>query len=253
MDKVSKNVKNIIRILKDIDSNIDLARDRFQFDILINVQDDKPFSLSSLSSQLNASRKSLADAIQKMKNKGIVEKLGRDRYRLSEKGLRIKKTIVDLASSKLLSENIYDMFYVARIILILGTLNREWVPVTTLASYFNTTGDKIARIIKENTDEKILKTREGLTGIEVALTFEGRNLYNKLLDDISIGPYTAKVLRILTGTPNIFASLKRFILFNLIAGILTVVFSFITNYVIIVAAVWVIVTLYITILIYSKT
>ena len=49
MDKVSKNVKNVIKILKDIDSNIDLARDRFQFDILINVSENKTFSLSSLS------------------------------------------------------------------------------------------------------------------------------------------------------------------------------------------------------------
>ena len=204
--------------------------------------------------ELEVNRKSLADALQKLKNKGIVEKLGRDRYRLSEKGLKIRKTIMDLASSsKLMSENIYDMFFVSRIVLILGTLGREWVSLSTLASYFNMGTERISRIIREYSNSKILKTREGLTGLEVALTFEGRNLYNKLLDDIGIGPYTAKVLRILTGTPNIFSSLKRFILFNLFIGLLSVVLSLTTRYAIIIVSAWTIISLYVSILIYSRT
>jgi len=254
MSKNPKNVKTLIRILKEIDSNIDLARDKFQIDILISAAEDKPFSLTELAEKLGISRKSLADAVQKLKNKKIVKKLGRDKYTLSEKGLKIRRTLAELATStKTMSESIYDIFHIIMIILTLGTLEREWVPLSTLAKHLHEDKSRIEKLVKDYSNEKILKVREGVTGLELALTFEGRNLYNNILDDMGVGAYSLKVLKIVTGSPSPFQALKRFLLINLLFGTTTLIISLFTRYALIAVAAWIMTSLYVMILIYSKT
>lgn len=249
----SKNVKELVNILKEIDSNIDLARDRFQIDILINATIDKYFSISEFSELFGVNRKSLADAVQKMKNKGLVEKLGRDKYKLTEKGVRIRKILSELASSRVFSQDIYDLFHFLQIILILGTIDREWVSISTLAKYLDIDQGVIEKIVKKYSDEKIIKVREGILGIEVALTFEGRNLYAKILDDMGLGIYTARILRILTGSPLPFQALKRFVLLNLFIGLTVSIMGLFTWYVLVPLIIWAILSIYIMILMYSRT
>lgn len=85
-----------INMLREIDSVIDLARGWLQIRLLLAIG-ERGVSVDALSATLGQPRKTILDALRKMRLKGLVEE-SKGYYRLAERGLNLYRMLVSLAS-----------------------------------------------------------------------------------------------------------------------------------------------------------
>jgi len=218
---LSGEVMTLLKVLREIDGIVDLARGEVQLLVLLSAKDGmvRP---SVLADSLGLRSKTVIDAVQKLKRKGLLKKLGRDRYKLTDKGRRLKRLIFSLprASAMLGSqEAVYQAYMISEAVLILGTVAESWYPLSRLARHVGVSAGKLHEIVEQC---DLFKVREAPHGIEVALSFDGRRLYEELLRRRGLGPTVAKVLSMLTFTPDPRKALSRFFILYLAVSALVV-------------------------------
>lgn len=245
---------NTLEKLRLIDSIVDFARGHIQFSIILTTLDDGYVIPDYAAEKLKLSRKSVIDAIQKLKKKGLLYKSKSNVYTLTEKGKKFASLLMETLSS--LSpvgsiDKIIEAYKISETILLVGTSTKEWVNIKEIAKYLAMKPEQLEKII-ETKASKILKTRKFSGNTYVALTYEGTELYELLLESIKLGPLTAKTLTLMTGTLDPRDALRRFMIVYLLISIL--VFLELTQppYGIISAIVWAAASFYLAFLIYSK-
>jgi len=240
--------------LRLIDSIIDFARGQIQLSVILTMLDNERIIPDYTAEKLKLSRKSVIDAIQKLKRKGLLYKSKGNVYLLTEKGKKFTRLLLETLSS--LSpidsiDKIVEAYKISETVLLAGTSTKEWVDIREIAKHLDMNPKQLEKII-ESKASKIIKTRKVSGNTYIALTYEGTELYELLLESIKLGPLTAKTLALMTGTLDPRDALRRFMIVYLLISIL--VFFELTQppYGIISAIVWAAASFYLAFLIYSK-
>ncbi|AKA72581.1 MarR family transcriptional regulator [Saccharolobus solfataricus] len=80
---------NVFDVLRELDSIVDFARAKLQWDILFFINSRGPSSISEIAEGTNNSKKAVIDAIRKLVEKELIIKVKYDVYDLSEKGKQV--------------------------------------------------------------------------------------------------------------------------------------------------------------------
>ncbi|BDB98954.1 MarR family transcriptional regulator [Saccharolobus caldissimus] len=99
---------SVFDTLRELDSIVDFARAKLQWDILFFINSKGPSSVSEIAEGTNNSKKAVIDAIRKLIDKELVVKVKYDVYDLSEKGKELLNKLNDLINNKTLKENIME-------------------------------------------------------------------------------------------------------------------------------------------------
>jgi len=217
-----------ISIIKEVDSVIDLSRGEVQLSIIIHA-DNGEIKPSEIAEKLGLKTRTVIDAVQKLKRKNVLEKIGRNRYKLTSKGIKVRKTLLGLykiASKYWLQNNLYDMYLALEALLILGTRDIEWYPIRLLAEEMKVPYKKLLNIL-ETFGQPLFKTRKAIYGLEVALTYEGRRFYEELLRREGLGPLITGTIARITFTFNPYIAIRRFMMAYLIISTVVIIGAFI--------------------------
>jgi len=218
---LDEDVKSLLEVLREIDRLVDIARGEVQLLVLLSAKGElvRP---TVVAESLGLRTKTVVDAVQKLKRKGLLKKLGKDRYRLTDRGRRLRELIYNLprATAMLGSRDaIYGAYIISEAVLILGTTGEEWYPLRRLAEHVGVSPGRLRRILGIS---KLFKLRSTPHGEEVALSYDGQRLYEELLRRRGLGPTVARVLSILTFTPDPRKALTRFFTAYLVISALVV-------------------------------
>ncbi len=242
-----------IEKLRLIDGIVDFARGYIQLSVMLTVINGEKIIPDYTAEKLKLPRKSVIDAIQKLKRKGLICKKG-NIYMLTEKGKKFSKLLQDIVGS-LSSINsidkIMESYRISEAVLLIGTSTKEWVDIRSVAKQLDLKPEQLEKLIKTRA-ANLVKIRKIADSTLLALTYEGAELYDLLLESIKLGPLTARTLSLLTGTLDPRNALRRFMVAYLLVSIL--VFLELTQppYGLISAVAWVIASFYLAFLIYSK-
>ena len=251
MSENENRLDKVIAVLRELDSTIDIARGELQLTVLINAPLDGPFSLTKLAESRGISRKALYDAVQKMQGKGLLRRVGRDKYVLTDQGRKLRRIVEALAGKVDIGLDLKSSFIMWRTILILGTDDREWVPLTDLAKCLGVSLSTLKRMLSL-TPGNLFKLRRGTFGEEVSLSYEGRMLYERILREIGLGTFTARVLALLAATPDPLKALAKWTATFSILSIAVMLVANLKPYGLIPVALWSVIALYVALLLYSK-
>lgn len=251
---MSTGSNDTIEKLRLIDSVVDFARGYVQLSVILTAIDEERIIPDYTAEKLKLSRKSVIDAIQKLKRKGLLYKEKGNIYILTDKGKKFFKLLSETISALSLTnpvEKIMESYRISEAILVTGTSTKEWVDIRTVAKYLDFDPEQLEKLI-ETKASNLFKMRKVAGNTFLALTYEGSELYDLLLESIKLGPLTAKTLALLTGTLDPRNALRRFMIVYLLVSIL--VFLELTRppYGIIPAIVWAAASSYLAFLIYSK-
>ena len=249
LDKWSR----VLERLRLVDSVIDIARGHVQLSLLMLLAERGKIVPDTASETLGISRKSVVDGLQKLKKKGLVVRGAGRTYTLTEEGKKLAEllegVVADLSPSDTLEE-LVEAYQLGEAVLLAGTSTREWVDLGELARRLEVGEKRLLKLI-ESRGREIFKVREMGGKIQVALTYEGSQLYDMLLNNMKMGPLTARILSLLTGTLDPRDALRRFLVVYLLISVL--VFVELTSPMgVIPGAIWAAASLYIAFLLYSK-
>ena len=250
---IDPKLREVIETLKKVDEEIDLARGSVQLNILILSAKAREISAYVASKELGIPIKTATDAIQKLKRKGLLKKVKHQIYTLSDRGWTLYRILETLAKSAIIVDRVRHLRYMlllSEIILLIGTSLSEWVSVNRLARELRSDENLILRIVREE-GYGIVKIRKGPVNWELALTYDGKRVYSELLDNLGLGSLAAKTFSLLTYTLHPGRALKRFMIIYLLVTIL-VALELTSPIGIIAGSAWIVASLYLAFLLYSK-
>ncbi|WP_278465091.1 HTH-type transcriptional activator ArnR [Saccharolobus islandicus] len=99
---------NVFDILRELDSIVDFARAKLQWDILFFINSKGPSSVSEIAEGTNNSKKAVIDAIRKLIEKELIIKIKYDVYDLSDKGKQVLNKLNSFTSNTVPSQNDAD-------------------------------------------------------------------------------------------------------------------------------------------------
>ncbi|XAE99328.1 HTH-type transcriptional activator ArnR [Sulfolobus tengchongensis] len=99
---------NMFDILRELDSIVDFARAKLQWDILFFINSRGPSSVSEIAEGTNNSKKAVIDAIRKLIEKELIIKVKYDVYDLSEKGKQVLNKLNYFTSHTVSTQNGVD-------------------------------------------------------------------------------------------------------------------------------------------------
>ncbi len=244
-----EDIAEVLEIIRKIDEKIDIARGQIQLGILLEAGEKGEVDLVEIARALGQEKKTIIDAAQKLRKKGLLVSRERGRYVLTEKGVELYRLIKSLASRGA-RPPLEDSLVLTDIILVVGTSIHEWVPLYLVARELKLSERKIISVIKRS-GSRLIKVRRHAGTREIALTYEGQQVYKEVLRKLGLGPLAAKVLSLLTATLKPQEALRRFmVVYALIT--LVVAYELTSPLGIISGAVWAIVSIYLAFLLYSK-
>lgn len=247
---MGEKLGSIVEKLRIIDGIIDFARGDVQLSIMLLAAEKGRVIPDYASEQLQISRKSIIDAIQKLKKKKLLERGEGNVYLLTERGKRFADMLVDVLSKIPVRTTPRDYYIVNETVLLVGTSMKEWVSLDTIARKLGMHPSRLRRILEAHGKE-LFKFRSVFGMTQVALTYDGGQMYELLLESIKMGPLTAKTLALMTGTLDPREALRRFLLAYIVISIL--VFVELTSPIgVISGSAWAAASVYLAFLLYSK-
>ncbi len=243
-----------IEKLRLIDSIVDFARGYVQLSVILTAIDEERIIPDYTAEKLKLSRKSVIDAIQKLKRKGLLYKDKRNIYTLTDKGKKFFKLLNETISALSMSnpvEKIMESYRISEAVLVVGTSTKEWVDIRTVAKYLDFESEQLEKLIAKRASN-LFKMRKVAGTTFLALTYEGSELYDLLLESIKLGPLTARTLALLTGTLDPRNALRRFMIVYLLVSMLVFLEMTQPPYGLIPAIVWAAASSYLAFLIYSR-
>lgn len=207
------NLEDFINKVCKLDEIIDFARSRVQLKILLFLSSRPCASLAEISLALGERHRTVSDALLKLRNKGLVERVAERRgiYKLSGNGLAFVEDLFSLvrrgyggferASLKDgvmngyrprdLASTLISHVILYRIITIVGSSKKNAVSLNKLASLLDlsptVTRSYIDRFedffIVASIKRRLFFRREKYYTVAVRLSKEGRKVYNALLQN----------------------------------------------------------------------
>jgi len=243
----------VLERLRELDSVVDIARGHVQLSLLLLLAKRNRLVPDTAAEILGIPRKSVVDGLQKLKRKGLVARSSGRTYVLTEEGKRVGKLLADVLlelSPPDTLEEFVEAYQIGEVVLLAGTSTKEWVDLGELAKRLGIEERRLLKLI-ESRGRELFKVRELGGRVQVALTYEGSQLYDLLLDSMKMGPLTARILSLLTGTLDPIDALRRFLVVYLLVSVLVFV-ELTSPFGIIPGAIWAAASLYIAFLLYSK-
>jgi len=256
--RVLSEITKRISVLREVDSAIDIARGWLQLRILIAIGLLGGADVNSIVSLLNERRKSVLDALRKMREKELIN-ISNGVILLSSKGEKIFNIITGITGfntsslkSTLTHMNIYDRpvydvyrdltrsFYLYDAIIALGSSKNHELPLGTLAYISRISPEVLDDYLKVYTSppikllKRITRTSKILflkrNTVYYRLTGDGVKVYHRLPDYVKYkGSICARILRFIarSGHPRMVLKRIAFItsIGSAIAMTLTLIFS----------------------------
>jgi len=196
-----------------LDEIIDFARSRVQLKILLFLSSRPYASLTEISSALGERRRTISDALLKLRNKGLVERVARQRgiYRLSRDGVTFVENLFGLVQMgyadfrktglkdkaandqrpRALANTLISHVILYRIITVVGSSRENVVSLNKLASFLDLSPavtrsyiDKFKEFfIVESTKRRLFFRRKKYHTVAIRLSRKGRKVYNALLQN----------------------------------------------------------------------
>jgi len=224
MSLTEKRLHRTIEKIRKIDEIIDFARSGIQLDILLLMKSNTPTGITEISEKIDANRRTIVDAIQKLKTKGLVKILQKGEYILTDKGAELQKQIFSLSEP-----NIYRCFQAVRLLLIMVTAGTKevkvvedgkeykeyrpvWLSLKELSEMSSIPPDTIKEIMTTIlipsgcVQEKILE--DDL--VDYKLTPKGLLLARNILYDLGYSYFAAKALTAIVGEYDPLKALKKY-------------------------------------------
>ncbi|MCW1302549.1 MAG: HTH-type transcriptional activator ArnR [Candidatus Parvarchaeota archaeon] len=189
---------NIFDTLRELDSMVDFARAKLQWDILFFINSKGPSSVSEIAEKTNNSKKAVIDAIRKLIGKELIVKVKYDVYDLSDKGRQVLNKLNELMNSsglqnivvkdsELDNDNIINpiqYFYLIEL-LKLSIINGEILSFDKAAKELGVSKQTLKYYIELFVNRKIFKRKTaktiiGKTKQVYILTQEGKKLIYKM-------------------------------------------------------------------------
>ncbi len=247
---------SIVDRLKEIDSMINIGKSEVQLKVLLNLEHEKPTSLAILQSHLRVPKRSLVDAVQKLKNKGLVEITEKGVYRLTLKGKKLKESILGLGGYSL-----YQACIAIRLLLTLAVVGTKelkirrgktvfketvpiWVTLEELSKAIDMDANEVAYILDAYCYDYVKKREieEGL--LEYKLNDRGLSVARKILKDLGLSFFSAKVIGMIAVTADPLTAMRRFMLLYAILTFITIMTAPLYPWHIIPSVIWLVITLY---------
>ena len=261
-------IRNGVKKLREIDSRIDFARSQLQLDIVLELAlARKPLSADEISRLIGYRKKAVLDALRKLEHKGLVRRVGSNGmlFELTDEGKRLLEDLFDLlgvsglnsvarkarargrADARDLQKVVQPSYYLAKIIIALGSSKKGYLSMKELASvvglsqerlqsymepYMSATAEvklfkKVRKPVKLEPLYKVLKSfgiRVSTVSSYVTLTDEGRLLYYRLPVYVKLKHnFAAKLVVKLFGSYAERLVLKRFSMLVFTLALLAVV------------------------------
>lgn len=259
MEKRSE-LRSIIEKLKRIDGIVDFARSDVQLDILLEMSDDKPTSISELSDKIKANRRAIVDAIQKLKAKGLVDIKRKGEYVLTSKGKALRNDLLNLKDI-----NIYRSFQALRVLLVMaiaGTkelkikegkrvykeLRPVWLSLKEISILSELPIEDVKRILDTQLTEYVMKKTLDEELVDYKLTEKGLDIAEKILTELGYSLFTAKVFSIITGTSDPFIATRRYFTLYAILTLFTILTAPLYPWHLIPSLLWLVITIYTAVL-----
>ncbi|QGA53479.1 winged helix-turn-helix transcriptional regulator [Sulfolobus sp. E5-1-F] len=195
---------NMFDILRELDSIVDFARAKLQWDILFFINSKGPSSVSEIAEGTSNSKKAVIDAIRKLIEKELIIKVKYDVYDLSDKGKQVLNKLNSFTSHTIPSQNDVDYnnkalvnienpsqnFYLLELIKI-SLLNNDILPVDKAYKELGISKQTLKYYLELFIKKKIFKkvNKKNLLGKNtqcIVLTNEGRKMAYKVPSLIKI-------------------------------------------------------------------
>ncbi|WP_338603694.1 HTH-type transcriptional activator ArnR [Sulfolobus tengchongensis] len=194
---------NVFDILKELDSIVDFARAKLQWDILFFIGSKGPSSVSEIADGTGNSKKAVADAIRKLIDKELVVKVKYDVYDLSDNGKQLLSRLNELMKNTVLTQekanddlsllstdNPVQYYYLLEL-LKAALLNNGILPIDRVSKELGISRQTLKYYIDLFSNKKIFKkvNKKNLLGKVVqvyALTNDGRKIAYKVPNLVKI-------------------------------------------------------------------